>query len=462
MLDTTPHRHIGTERLAMPARAAAHVVQFYAADDQLERAIARFAADALAAGQAVLIAATPAHRAAVVRLLKRRSPPADLTRVVFLDATETLARCLVDGRPDRARFNEVISAAASEALALAPRVAIFGELVELLCAAGKHDQALELERFWHDLLARMPASLLCGYAIQSFGTCADGDAFQRVCDAHGRVYPVEDAEQNEDRRRRATALLQQRLRALETEAEERERALRARNDELTAALGAREQFLNIAAHELKTPITSLRVYAQLLQRDIRQRREVAPERLEAALQAIERQTGQLAQLVDRLLDIGRIEAGALQVERAPCDLVALVRHALCQFERAGSHRIAFDAPDALPVEVDPIRLEQVVTILLCNALRYSPAGSTVSVEIVPRPGGVELAVADEGRGVPLELRESIFEPFHGGEERRHIAGLGLSLPIARRIIELHGGAIRVEPVPGGGSRFAVTLPTSVR
>lgn len=447
-----------------PPPAARHAVQFYMEDAQIERAIARFAASALAAGDAVLIAATPEHRARVARLLLGEIPLSQARCVVYLDAATLLAECLIAGRPNQARFDEVIGNAVGRALTLAPRVAIYGELVALLSAEGKHDQALELERFWHDLLARAPASLLCGYDMQSFASMAHGDAFRYVCDAHNQVFPVEEPLGTDDeQRRRSTALLQHRLHALESEAEERERALVARNEELLAALGARDQFLMTAAHELKTPITSLRVYAQLLQRDAVNGKAIAADRLEVALQAIERQTGQIKLLVDRLLDIGQIDSGSLRLALAPGDLVALTRDALAQFERGATHQILLVAPDSLAVSVDPVRFEQVITILLANAVKFSPAGSTVTVEIAETDdGAAQLAVTDEGRGVSPEHRGLIFERFQQAHGRHYQAGLGLSLPIARRIVELHGGSIHVEPAPSGGARFVTRLPGAPR
>lgn len=444
-----------------PQSASNHSVQFYILDSQLERAIAHFAVAALADGEAVVIAATPQHRVAVTRLLASHAEPAQLRRVISIDAAGLLQSCLVDGQPDQDLFDQAIGDVVTRALTMAPRVAIYGELVALLSAEGNHDHALELEGFWHDLLARCPVSLLCGYDLRSFARRSDGAKLDRVCAAHDRVGPVEEPGDWYGRGRgHSTVQLQQRLLAMEREAEERERALVARNEELLAALSARDQFLMAAAHELKTPLTSLRVYAQLLQRDTAKQQPISPERLATACKAIERQSGQLNVLVDRLLDLGQIKAGSLRLSVTPSDLVAVVTAALAQFERSDTHRFLLTAPPTLPWAIDPVRLEQVVTILLANAVKFSPAGSRVELSVSSTPeGAVELSVSDEGRGVPAEHRKLIFERFHLAHDQQYHAGLGLSLPIARRIVELHSGSIHVESAPSGGARFVITLPS---
>lgn len=443
-------------------RSGDHTVQFYSADSFLESAIARFIATALLNGDAVVVVATPEHRSALGRLLRKDFELASSAgRLLSVDAATTLAQCQRDGLPDRALFDEVIGELIARASQMAPHVSVYGELVALLSLEGKHDQALDLERYWHDLLGRYPVSLLCGYPMRSFATIEDAEAVQLICDAHDRVYPAEEypAEASEDQRRRATTLLQQRSHALELEAEARARDLEQRNAELLAALAARDQFLMAAAHELKTPITSLRVYSQLLQRDIEQHQAVTPDRLQVALQAIERQTGQLNQLVNRLLDMACIQSGSLRTELVQTDLITIVRNALPQHERDCTHHFVLDAPMRLPAHVDPIRFEQVVTILLGNAVKFSPIGSTVTVAVAQNPGGsIELSVSDEGRGVATGQRELIFQRFHQGHEQPERAGLGLSLPIARQIVELHGGTIHVESTEGRGARFIIRLP----
>jgi signal transduction histidine kinase len=449
-----------------------HTVQFYGDDAFLVDGLSRYFESALAAGQAGLVIATEAHRDALTRRLMERGVDLGLAtrqgRYVALDAAETLARVARDGRPDAARFAEVVGRVVARAAANAtgggPRVAAFGEIVALLCAAGQHEVAIQVEEFWNDLSRTHRFRLRCAYPMDVFRRADDGALLGRICATHSAVEPSESfaALVEDDERQRAIALLQQKARALETEVAERrrvERELRERNEELTAAIAARDAFLSVAAHELKTPVTSLRAYAQLLLRDTRRQRTIATDRLESALTTIERQTGKLNHLVERLLDTAQIQAGKLLLQPARTDLVALVRSALAEQDEGADHRFVVDGSERLEATVDPVRFEQVVTNLLTNAVKFSPEGGVITVRLGREAdGGVQLCVSDEGVGVPLDQREAVFDRFHQAHGGRHLSGMGLGLFIAREIVELHGGTVRVEEPEGGGARFVVLLP----
>jgi signal transduction histidine kinase len=216
-----------------------------------------------------------------------------------------------------------------------------------------------------------------------------------------------------------------------------------------------------AAHELKTPVTSLRVYAQMLQRDLARKQEIEPDRLAVALQAIERQTTQLAQLVGLLVDIAQIETQTFRLRPAACNLVALVRSRLNDQPFAATHHIGVDGPehvDDAVVVVDPRRIGQVLTILITNAAKFSPAGSTIAIRIERTPATVCISVTDQGSGVAPEQRQQIFERFHQAPGQGHVSGLGLGLFVARQIVQLHGGSIRVEQPDHPGARFVIELP----
>ncbi len=226
-----------------------------------------------------------------------------------------------------------------------------------------------------------------------------------------------------------------------------------------AALRLREEFLNVAAHELKTPLTSLKGYAELTMQRVEQGRLQDPEQLHHALQTIDRQVSRLASLVAQLLDISRIEAGGLRLELQRTDLVALARGTLERMQAATSrHALSLRAPPSLEATVDPLRVEEVLYNLLDNAIRYSPKGGPVELELsLPDPGTVRIAVRDHGIGVPPAQRQRLFGRFFQAS-RRPAGGLGLGLYISRRIVELHGGRIWAEFPEDGGSLFVVTLP----
>jgi PAS domain S-box-containing protein len=227
-----------------------------------------------------------------------------------------------------------------------------------------------------------------------------------------------------------------------------------------AALHVRNEFLSVAAHELRTPVTSLRAYGQLLLRVLTRGGDLEPGRVERALTAIDRQSAKLAHLVSHLLDISFIESGQMTLDCRETDLTLLIQEAVeVASARSAIHTLAVDAPPRVLATVDAVRLEQVVTNLLDNAIKYSPHGGPVDVVLtIPRQGGFRLEVRDQGVGIPAELREHIFERFYQGHAAEYGSGMGLGLYISRQIVELHGGTIVAEFPSEGGTRVVVTLP----
>jgi len=230
------------------------------------------------------------------------------------------------------------------------------------------------------------------------------------------------------------------------------------------AVSIRDEFLSVAAHELKTPMTSLRGYAQLLGREFERGQPPNPERARRAALTIQVQADKLARLVGQLLDISRIQAGKLAIERRQTDLSQLVRDVLdAARNQISGHTLVARLPEELLVRADPLRIEQVITNLIDNAIKYSPEGGQIDVlldEDVDR-NVVVFAVRDRGVGVPPEHRAHIFDRFyqaHAGGALTSMAGMGLGLYISRQIVELHGGTIEAEFPDDGGTRFSVLLP----
>ena len=228
------------------------------------------------------------------------------------------------------------------------------------------------------------------------------------------------------------------------------------------AIGVRDQFLLIAAHELRTPITSLRGYAQLLLR-AHQRDSLDKARLDRYLPALEASTERLVRLTEDLLDVSRLRTGRLPLRAESFDLAAFARRVAEHYREIGpGHRVVLDlATDLPPVRADPGRLEQVLVNLLDNAVKYSPEGGEVRLIVEPEGTGVVLRVRDTGIGLPPESAEAIFEPFARAPNaaERHIPGLGLGLHIAREIAARHGGQIRAESAGvGQGTTISLWLP----
>jgi signal transduction histidine kinase len=229
---------------------------------------------------------------------------------------------------------------------------------------------------------------------------------------------------------------------------------------LQEAVRARDTFLSIASHELKTPVTALQSQAQLVLRRFERTGQMEPLRVAQALQSVSGQARKLTRLIAQLLDISRLEAGKFIIEPEPTDLAELVQQVVANLRSLGhERRIRLQAPPRLAIEIDPLRLEQVLTNLLDNALKYSPEGGAVEVSLCGLDGGgAEVSVRDFGLGIPLEKRGHIFERFYQAHGEGHRSGLGLGLFISRQIVTLHGGEIHAEFPPDGGTRFVVRLP----
>jgi PAS domain S-box-containing protein len=241
-------------------------------------------------------------------------------------------------------------------------------------------------------------------------------------------------------------------------AAEQERARLFR--EAQEAVRVRDDFLTIASHELKTPLTPLSLRLANLERRLERGEHVDPSALRHARQHLLRLTA----LINDLLDASRVESGRLALRPQPTRLDVLTEHVIRVTEGAAQaeHRIVFHPPST-PLQVlgDPYRLEQVVANLLENALKYSPGGGTIHVCLEQRGDVALLTVKDPGIGIPADQQEHLFERYFRARNvsTHSYGGLGLGLYICRDIVERHGGRIWVESAVGRGSTFYVALPT---
>ena len=231
-----------------------------------------------------------------------------------------------------------------------------------------------------------------------------------------------------------------------------------------AAQRIKDDFLSIVSHELRTPLTSIQGYSQLLEG--RLRGELAGESKEMAhLRVIRSQVSRMRRLVDDLLDVSRIDRrGGVSIEPIDFDLAEEVRGAATRIgSEHADRRIEVAAPERIDVHADRDRLDQVLTNLIENAVKYSPDGGPVRVVAERRGGEVEVRVSDAGIGIPPEHRDHVFERFYqadGDAGRRRFGGLGLGLYISRAIIDAHGGRIWAAPnlEDGTGSVFGFRIP----
>jgi signal transduction histidine kinase len=222
----------------------------------------------------------------------------------------------------------------------------------------------------------------------------------------------------------------------------------------------KDEFLSIASHELRTPVTSIKGYTQLAKTLIRENDlATSEEYLDIALDQIDR----MSRLILELLDVSRIETGRLEIRREPIQWSTFVRDVVHRHHTAVSdRRFHLNVPDgAKTVNGDRDRLEQVLGNLLENAVKYSPDGSEIFVGVEDRNGDIVTSVCDRGIGIPADEINQVFERFHRG---RHVSstnygGLGLGLYITKQIVERHGGTIWVESREGSGTTFYFSIPT---
>ncbi len=241
---------------------------------------------------------------------------------------------------------------------------------------------------------------------------------------------------------------------------------------LRTAERVKDEFLSVASHELKTPLTPLKGFVQIVDGMVTRAERGAPldyGRVHRYLQVMRGRVDRLVELVGTMLDLSRLQAGPFILELAPVDLVRLTAEVLSMFEAelasAGApiHRLSLHAPTPLVVRCDAQRIEQVVLNLVANALKFSPRGGSVRVRVDADEENALLTVQDEGIGIPRGEEARLFQPFARGSNAPALqyGGVGLGLYICREIVERHGGniAVRRDPAdPTPGATLRVTLP----
>ncbi len=220
----------------------------------------------------------------------------------------------------------------------------------------------------------------------------------------------------------------------------------------------KDSFIGIASHELRNPLTTLKLQATLLRRHLD--RQNLPEAGQA-LDKMENQINTITRLVEELLDVSKIQAGRLEYLQEPVDLDALLREIAETMEQTNpQHHIRIHGSLPTLLSGDRDRLGQVFINLLSNAIKYSPNADTVELDLSSSSQVATIRVRDYGPGIPREQREKIFERFYrvNTPQQRSTRGLGMGLYIVAEIVKHHGGTISVESTPGQGSTFQVTLP----
>jgi signal transduction histidine kinase len=289
----------------------------------------------------------------------------------------------------------------------------------------------------------------------------------RMCELEEKTQALEKANRELQRlNQNLDHIVRQRTRALA----ESESQLRRKNLELDRLNQLKSQFIAIAAHELSTPMTSIVGYVELFHE--RASRDLPPD-LVRQLASLRRNAHRMKRLIEDILDVSRLESGAVALRRAPTALGEIALHASDELRpMADDKRLVLSAviEEIPPIDADSDKIHQVVANLVVNSIKYTPPGGAIRLNVDRVPAGAghppraRLRVWDSGVGIPAALRQRIFEPFsdlvngaaHHTSRGPDSAGLGLR--IARGIVELHGGEIQVASEEGKFTELTVLLP----
>ncbi|WP_148230614.1 CheR family methyltransferase [Chitinophaga pinensis] len=236
-----------------------------------------------------------------------------------------------------------------------------------------------------------------------------------------------------------------------------EEALRLSEQRLKNLLKIREEFISVASHELKTPITSMKVYAEIVEERMA---ETGNHEDGELISRLNEQIDRLTVLINLLLDTTTISEGKLKMNFTDVDIKKVVAEKLGDIQRAGTHKFELQTEELPLISADAERIGQVVTNLLSNAIKYSPAGSTVRIAVRKEKERIQVSVQDQGYGIPKAHQQKIFDRFYRvtTDNFDTFPGMGLGLYISAQIIQGHHGAIDVESEEGKGSNFSFTLP----
>jgi signal transduction histidine kinase len=219
-------------------------------------------------------------------------------------------------------------------------------------------------------------------------------------------------------------------------------------------------FVSTVSHELRTPLTSILGYTDALLDG-----EAGPlnEEQEEYAQAVQRNARRLHSLVDDLLTVSRLDAGRIHLEHRRVALGPIVEATCADLRSRADGKgvaVSVDVRDAAVVDGDAVRLGQIVTNLMSNAVKFTPGGGSVRVGVQRDDGHVDLVVADQGIGIPADELPRLFERFFRASTAGHVEGTGLGLSITRELVELHGGTLSVTSTEGEGSTFRVIRQSS--
>ncbi|MGB2861163.1 MAG: HAMP domain-containing sensor histidine kinase, partial [Candidatus Saccharimonas aalborgensis] len=250
-------------------------------------------------------------------------------------------------------------------------------------------------------------------------------------------------------------------RTLETEVSDATKELRASNKKLLEMDATKDEFVSMASHQLRTPLTSIKGYlSMVLEGDAGEISPVQRKLLMEAFVSSER----MVHLIGDFLNVSRLQTGKFMVERRECNLAKIVEQEVDGIKKiAASHSIviAYRKPARFPIlYLDEGKMRQVIMNFIDNAIYYSPEGSTIAIRLKVEAGAAVLTVKDSGMGVPKSEQKHLFTKFFRAENARKQRpdGTGIGLFLAKKVVDAHGGALVFESLPGKGSTFGFSLP----
>lgn len=433
----------------LPMGEAEHFVFFYENDESLINSVNEF----LSKGDSVIVAAMHEHRAKLDESLKEHrldmATGTSQGQYISFDVIEILPKFMVNGLPDPKRFFDLMERVVIQASSDGRRVRIFGEIVAYLWAEGNHGGAIRLEQLWNELQKKYSFSLFCAYPMHGFNENTHTTPFNDICDLHSKVLPAESYSKldSTDARLREIAILQQKANSLEVEIERRIK-LEKQKDE----------FMGIVSHELKTPVTSLKAFTQVLKSKFQKEGNLKSAEY---LAKMDTQINKLTGLIEDLLDVTKVQGGKFQFHESYFHFDEVVDEVIEEVQRTTEkHTIIKKGSARKKIFGDRDRIGQVITNLLTNAIKYSPNANTIIVKLSADKNELVFSVEDFGVGISKNEQSHLFERFYraSGVQQETYPGLGLGLYISAQIVQRHGGRIWVESKKNEGSTFSFTLP----
>ncbi|MEO5968785.1 MAG: ATP-binding protein [Bdellovibrionia bacterium] len=460
-LSDQPISHENSQVLTHPLQKD-HIVKFYEDEKTLTDAVTAYVGSGLTEGDGIILITTPKHREALEKSLALKGfnvhEASIKKQLIFKDAAHTLSQFMENQVPNEEKFRALIGAMIEEFKPKYSKIRAYGEMVNLLLVDGNLTETIGLEELWNSLSLTYSFSLLCSYLISDFNEKLPEQAYQKVCQTHSHSLPVDEPSPQ------ILSQLQKRIIELEREVTGRKKIELV----LQEAIRCRDEAFPVASHELKTPLTCLKLQIQLLQRLISKETESKnSQKVRKTIDGCEYQIDRMTKLTDQILDLSQIRLGRFKLCPEPFDLIPFVQKMVDQFAELMSlsgqpqfkNLITLSSEVSTPGMWDQSRFGQIITNLLSNAVKY---GNGKPVEICVfrtlDKNRVRLTVRDFGIGIAAENQAKIFNRFEQIGSGSHTPGLGLGLYIVQQIVSDSGGTIEVQSEINRGSIFKIELP----